>query len=409
MVGKIGLTFKDSKEVPVHRWYPYVEGFSASWISDMLGEYCCEGMQVYDPFGGSGTMNLEASKRKMRSYFSEMNPFMRFILNTKINVVRQVQTNKSKYLEEMKTVINYVGSEEFMNVSQRDLTASKYLTMLEKKYFVEEDLKQLRTIYDLAEVGDYSDEVKRLIKCAAACITVDTSNMTRRADLRRRRDNEYLTRVVDVKNQFLFKWLQIINDINKCDILYESAYLVSDDARIINNDYLERFDFVITSPPYINGTNYIRNTSLELLLTEEAKSENDLKRLKCKTVCGGISDATTSRLEDMLQFSFVEEVACKLDQSAKDKRIPFMIRCYFSDMYKVLDSVYHYMKPGAKFALDIGDSKFYGVYIPTDSFLCILAEKIGFKVISVTQIAERFSRDKTKLKQVLIIFEKVRI
>ena len=98
----------------------------------MLGEYCCEGMQVYDPFGGSGTMNLEASKRKMRSYFSEMNPFMRFILNTKINVVRQVQTNKSKYLEEMKTVINYVGSEEFMNVSQRDLTASKYLTMLEK-------------------------------------------------------------------------------------------------------------------------------------------------------------------------------------------------------------------------------------------------------------------------------------
>ena len=374
MAGKIGLTFKDSKEVPVHRWYPYVEGFSASWISDMLGEYCCEGMQVYDPFGGSGTMNLEASKRKMRSYFSEMNPFMRFILN-----------------------------------SQRDLTASKYLTMLEKKYFVEEDLKQLRTIYDLAEVGDYSDEVKRLIKCAAACITVDTSNMTRRADLRRRRDNEYLTRVVDVKNQFLFKWLQIINDINKCDILYESAYLVSDDARIINNDYLERFDFVITSPPYINGTNYIRNTSLELLLTEEAKSENDLKRLKCKTVCGGISDATTSRLEDMLQFSFVEEVACKLDQSAKDKRIPFMIRCYFSDMYKVLDSVYHYMKPGAKFALDIGDSKFYGVYIPTDSFLCMLAEKIGFKVISVTQIAERFSRDKTKLKQVLIIFEKVRI
>ena len=67
------------------------------------------------------------------------------------------------------------------------------------------------------------------------------------------------------------------------------------------------------------------------------------------------------------------------------------------------------MKPGAKFALDIGDSKFYGVYIPTDSFLCMLAEKIGFKVISVTQIAERFSRDKTKLKQVLIIFEKVRI
>lgn len=406
MAGKIGLTFKDSKEMPVHRWYPYVEGFSASWISNMLDEYCHAGMKVYDPFGGSGTMNLEASKRKMKSYYSEMNPFMRFILNTKVNDVIKIQADKSNYLDEMKVVAQYIESEDFIIASQRDVELAKYLLMIEKDYFVEDDLKQLRTIFELAEIGNYSDEVKRLIKCAAACITVDSSNMTRRADLRRRRDNEYLTRVVDVRKQFLIKWMQFMNDINECETLYEPAYLVADDARKNNSQYLEKFDFVITSPPYINGTNYIRNTSLELLLTEEAKSEDDLKSLKGKTVCGGISDATTSRLEDMLKFSFVEEVACKLDESAKDKRIPFMVRCYFSDMYKVLDSVYHYMKPGAKFALDIGDSKFYGVYVPTDDFLCKLAEQVGFKVNSIEQIAERFSRDKTKLKQVLIIFEK---
>jgi len=406
MAGKTGVTFKDSKEVPIHRWYPYVEGFSAVWIQEMLKEYCQKEMSVYDPFGGSGTMNIEASKMKMKSFFSEMNPFMRFILNTKTNIVRIMQKNKEPYLVEMSAVKSHIKSQEFAEENVQDFVEDKYNILLEKEYFQEDDLKKLKMIYDMAEAGIYSAEVSDLIKCAAACITVDTSNMTRRADLRRRRPNEYSTRVVDVERQFLVKWEQFIDDIECANTLYESVTCVSFDAREKNIDYKEMFDFVITSPPYINGTNYIRNTTLELLLSGKAESEDDLKRLKEKTVCGGISDASAVRLNDMMKFPFVEDVAKKLDISSRDKRIPLMIRCYFSDMYKVLNSVYYMMKAGAKFALDIGDSKFYGVYVPTDEILCTLAEMVGFRVVSREKIAERFSRDKTMLKQVLIIFEK---
>lgn len=406
MAGKIGVTFKDSKELPIHRWYPYVEGFSATWIQEMLSEFCKKGMNVYDPFGGSGTMNVEASKMGMKSYFSEMNPFMRFVLNSKVNVVKRMQENKSLYLDEMKRVKLYIESEEFENACARDLDEKVYVFMLEKEYFEKKDLMQLRTIYEIAEGTKFSEEVRELVRCAAACVTVDTSNMTRRADLRRRRSNEYLTRVVDVKKQFLEKWRQFSEDIENSDVLYEDASCISFDAREANKKYIEMFDFVITSPPYINGTNYIRNTTLELLLTGKASDENALKNLKQKTVCGGISDASTVRLSELIEFTFVEEVAKKLDVTSKDKRIPLMIRCYFSDMYRVFESVYSMMKYGAKFALDIGDSKFYGVYVPTDEILCTLAKKVGFKVVSQEKIAERFSRDKTMLKQVLIIFEK---
>lgn len=406
MAGKIGVTFKDSKELPIHRWYPYVEGFSATWIQEMLNEFCKKDMNVYDPFGGSGTMNVEASKMGMKSYFSEMNPFMRFILNSKVNIVKSIQNDKDFYLNEMEQVKTYIESTAFEKDSLKDLLEEKYVFMLDKKYFEQEDLKQLRTIYEIADGSNLSEEVRELVKCAAACVTVDTSNMTRRADLRRRRSNEYLTRVVDVRKQFLEKWKQFAEDIKCVSTLYECANCISCDAREKNQNYLEMFDFVITSPPYINGTNYIRNTTLELVLTGKNVDEKDLRKLKEKTVCGGISDASSARLQDMIVFPFVEEVAEKLDVASKDKRIPLMVRCYFSDMYKVFESVYAMMKNGAKFALDIGDSKFYGVYVPTDEILCALAIMVGFKIVSQEKIAERFSRDKTMLKQILIIFEK---
>lgn len=406
MAGKIGITFKDSKEVPVHRWYPYVEGFSSSWINDMLTTYCKEGMHIYDPFGGSGTMNIEASKMGLKSFYSEMNPFMRFILNTKVNIVRSIQSNKSIYLSEMNNIRNYILSDDFNNTICSELTDTKYTFLLSKDYFKETDLKYLKSILDIANNHHYSDEVSELVKCAVACITVDTSNMTRRADLRRRRSNEYLTRVVDVPKQFIDKWDQFIYDIENSDVLLEPAVCISNDARQNNPEYIDSFDFVITSPPYINGTNYIRNTTLELILTELVANDSELKSLKEKTVCGGISDACSSRLDELIKFPYVEDVAIKLDASSKDKRIPLMVRCYFSDMYKVLSSVYSMMKPNSLFALDIGDSKFYGVYVPTDVILSKLAEEVGFSIYSHSKIAERFSRDKTLLKQELIIFEK---
>lgn len=406
MSGKIGITFKDSKEFPIHRWYPYVEGFSSAWINNMLKYHCKKGTNVYDPFGGSGTMNIEASKLGLKSFYSETNPFMRFILDTKVNTVKHIQENKSIYLAEMEDVRNTILSDSFLDSPSKNLTEEKYVFMLKKDYFEADNLKKLKIILDLSEGNFYSTDIANLIKCAVACITVDTSNMTRRADLRRRRSNEYLTRVVDVQKQFIEKWDQIIDDIKTTEVFLEPTTCISNDARQTNETFANTFDFVITSPPYINGTNYIRNTTLELLLTELAKNDSELKKLKKNTVCGGISDASSSRLKDLITFPFVEQIASQLDIHAKDKRIPLMIRCYFSDMYKVLRSVYSMMRPGSLFALDIGDSKFYGVYVPTDTLLMQLAEIAGFSIHSHEKIAERFSRDKTLLKQALIIFEK---
>src|SRR5205823_5247831 len=47
---------------------------------------------------------------------------------------------------------------------------------------------------------------------------------------------------------------------------------------------------VITSPPYLNGTNYIRNTKLELWYLREITDGDGLRRLRDQVVTSGIND-----------------------------------------------------------------------------------------------------------------------
>ncbi|MHC5719531.1 MAG: hypothetical protein ACYTX0_47675, partial [Nostoc sp.] len=105
-------------------------------------------------------------------------------------------------------------------------------------------------------------------------------------------------------------------------------------------------------------------------------------------------------------FDSVENVASQLDECAKDKRIPLLVRQYFSDMQEVLSAVYRGLVPGGRFFLDIGDSKFYGVHVPTDRLLAQIAQSVGFVLEHQHILARRYSRDKSDLVQVELVFQK---
>jgi hypothetical protein len=73
---QLGVTFRESKHQGPHGWYPYVEGFSATYVRDALLRFDRIPRAVYDPFGGSGTTQLTAALLGVTSFFSEVDPFM---------------------------------------------------------------------------------------------------------------------------------------------------------------------------------------------------------------------------------------------------------------------------------------------------------------------------------------------
>ena len=93
LVREKGGTFLLNKTEPIHRWYSYVEGYSSCLVTEELKKLLTLNPKIktiYDPFCGTGTTALVASTHGIKSFYSESNPFMQTVIETKINGVQKL-------------------------------------------------------------------------------------------------------------------------------------------------------------------------------------------------------------------------------------------------------------------------------------------------------------------------------
>lgn len=402
----VGVTFRESHHQGVHGWYPYVEGFSATYVRDTLLRSGLPPRTVYDPFAGAGTTLLAASFLGISSFYSEINPFMCFVTETKVKAAAWARNNLKTFHRITTEYLQYMTPERLDKLSE-DVDLDAFETAFPgRDFFEERHLRHLLASCNLAySLAEGITQVQSLLLLACAANAVHSSNMTRRADLRRRRPDEYKTRIVDVSTFISQTLRRMLEDIESLPVQMADTIKVSADCRQIPSEFANSFDMAIASPPYLNGTNYFRNTKIELFLLGFLTSEKELSGFCKQAVAAGINNV--SRLHSTYKlFDSVEAVATQLDKCAKDKRIPVLVRQYFSDMQEVLLAVYRGLVPGGRFFLDIGDSKFYGVHVPTDRLLAQIAQSVGFVVEHEHILARRYSRDKSNLVQVELVFRK---
>ncbi len=258
---------------------------------------------------------------------------------------------------------------------------------------------------DLISIKHFIDnekniEVRQFLSLALSSIIVKASKMVRRGDLRYATEKEY--QPIDVYKCFLIKLSEIINDIELYGgTLRQRTIKVSDDAR--SNEYTDAFDCVITSPPYLNGTNYIRNTKLELKLNGYIDSEHDLASFHSKGIVAGINNVS-KRTETACILPIVYPYVESLMPVAYDDRIIKMVNGYFNDMNVVIDKLSRSIKNGGFFTMDIGDSQFAGVHIPTHKILADICKSCGFVLFEEEILRERKSKNGMLLTQRLLRF-----
>jgi hypothetical protein len=127
----------------------------------------------------------------------------------------------------------------------------------------------------------------------------------------------------------------------------------------------------------------------------------ELAELRLSSITAGINNVSRRRATPTLTDD-VEQVAKQLDAVAYDRRIPALVRLYFSDMQLVFERVRNASAPGALWLLDIGDSRFAGVNVPTPSLLASVASSVGWDLEATETVRQRKSYDGTPLTQVLL-------
>ncbi len=387
--------FKANRDAPFHRWVHLTEGFSAQLVAAELAKDR-NAQLVYDPFGGTGTTPLVAAEMGRVGTWAEVNPYLREAATIKIAAAC---ANAEKRKEAAASLVSLLSLGPVPN-PEADLKHPLAMANEVRDFFSGKALGEL--FGWLRRFDTATGLARRIGLLSVATSAIHASNMKRAVDLRRRTERELLQARPDASEAVRERVWLMISDLTGTPIAPGSGTNVSTDARVLPEDF-GPVDLVVTSPPYLNGTNYCRNTKLELLLLGLIQSEDGLMDIRSRSVTAGINNVS-KRIREPTVIATVEEVAVKLDECAYDVRIPRMIRAYFSDMQIVLATTLAVLKPGGRMLLDIGDSRFAGVHVDVPELLGLIATDVGWEIEDVEIIRNRVAKDGNPLCQKLLRF-----
>ena len=392
-------TFTLNKKEAIHRWYKYDEGYSKDFIYRELNKIPLDIHTVFEPFSGSGTTPLVASELGIKSYYTESNPFMRFVTNTKTNVAARSIKNKK---ESVQILYGFLENVEQALESNQYIDAEKISIGGFEKFYHPIVLAKLLLIKE--EIDNIpSEDCKDLAKLGLASICVKVSLMKKSGDLRKARPNEKKEDDFNVLKHFKSKIKQIIEDIEQFEeVDFSEAVCTGDDAR--TTALPEKVDCIITSPPYLNGTNYIINTKLELNMLDFITNESELKNFHSTGIIAGINNVSKrTHIDNNIPElrPYLEE----LEPVSYDSRLSKMIVGYFNNMNDFFRNSSHNLKQKGYLILDIGDSQFAGVHIPTDKILTIIAQKNGFVLYDEETLRTRRSKNQMLLSQKVMRYQ----
>ncbi len=403
-------TFQGGKGSPLHDWYPYLEGYSPDFVNSIIDRFTGDAESILDPFCGSGTTALVAVLRGRRGLFAEVNPVCRFVIETKLAAVRLPRPKRERLallLEGLESSIE--GHLEkcepdpaLLVTFTRSFGKSEFFDALSF-----ENVRRLRSLVDQLTAKDR--HLGRLFTIAVLRSLVPGSLLIRRGDLRFRTADELRRSPPQLIEELRSSLRRVASDLHDAPTTDGSAELVCNDAKTLAQHLRRPVDAIITSPPYLNGTNYFRNTKIELWFMRELVAKSDLRTLRDAAITAGINDVTVRKADAGRNAPVtykLRKVLEALSGNAYDLRIPLMVQTYFAEISKVIENFQTILRGGGIAAIDLGDSCYGSVWVPTHLILGELMERAGFEQVDQIVLRERQSRDGRKLTQALQVFRR---
>lgn len=406
------VSFQASKVEPVYRWFKYKEGFSSALVRHFLNEYAATPGKLLDPFAGAGTSLFAGKELGWDAQGIELLPVGSFAINARKALVEIDPADLQLAIDEAyKRLSNMSGT----SVHFRHLTITK-------DAFPDTTESSLNRY--LAYCSEIADEQIRTVLLYAAFTILEEISYTRK-------DGQYLRwdhrskrslsgkpfdkgRIYSFEDAIRNKLNQILEDILPAHSLLPFEDAAESDyghgrIDLVTGSCLEqlpkyeneRFDFVITSPPYCNRYDYTRTYALELAylgldddavrkLRQEMLSctvENKDKLIQMEMLyrrAGHLDSFSTvittyQRSEAMSEINIILEKLKNLDL-LNNKNIARMVKNYFLEMCFVIYELARVTKPGGYCVMVNDNVRYGGEEIPADLILSEFAHSFGYSI-----------------------------
>lgn len=163
----------------------------------------------------------------------------------------------------------------------------------------------------------------------------------------------------------------------------------------------EKYNAIITSPPYCNRYDYTRTYALELAVLNV--TEHELVRLRQNMLsCTvenrakdllGLNPAWREAVEITDRQELLQAILCYLNAQKEGGRlnnsgIPRMVRGYFYEMACIIAESARVLRPGAPLIMVNDNVRYAGASISIDLILSNIAEQLGFSVEQIVVLPD---------------------
>lgn len=386
-------TFADNMTLPIHKWYRYTAGFSATWVNQLIREQKLLGRSnIIDPFAGSGTVLLECEFENVQGIGLEAHAYIYRIAKAKLNW----NYNPELFRKGALSLLQVAKNLEITKTDFPKLILSCYPIPIIQKL---EALKQAWLL------DNQNEELKNFTWFIITSILRSTSPVGT-AQWQYIQPNKTKARVADVFIAFENKVIDMYQDMRKAQNRYTvsiESTVYNEDARNIQSIHDGWGDLVITSPPYANNYDYADATRLEMTFWGDIAGWADLQdnvRKHLVRACTQHVSKLGSEIDEILdnpKLAVIKDELKVVYETLKQERLShggkknyhLMIAAYFKDLAEVFYSLRRVTKEGCLMCFVIGDSAPYGIYVPVDRWLGELALSAGFKDYSFEKLRDR--------------------
>ena len=389
--------FTNNKAYPLHRWVPWIAGFSAEFVEDCLTKYLGENSSkhcwILDPFAGVGTTLLQSLVHGHNVVGFEINPYAVLAIRTKLNAAGLSVDALADCIAMFERFMAQRCPDFGTGVGEPDSGPPEGFSGRTQLFSPKVERKVLFVLDFINSIRD--SVIRDVFRLAFGAVMISFSNYSYEPSLTRRAavdrpdiEDAPVARILTGKLRLILedtKWLHErlkgLRPKPKARLIPESIFSA---PRFLKKESF--IDLVVTSPPYLNNYHYPRNTRPQIYWLGMA-SGRGYKGARQDESFGKFWQSVRELPPIELSFHMPElkEITDAVRCANPDKGIyggsgwANYIATYFNDTLRFCHVLSRLMTPRGKAVIVLGNSIIQGVEVKTDYYFGKIAELCGLQ------------------------------
>ena len=373
-------------------WLRLTPAYSLKIVNEILATYDdLSGVNVLDPFCGTGTTALCAAYHGQTAVTTDINPFLVWFSRTKIDFY------SSRLIADLRQVGHAICDD--VRYERVPKVPAPHIHNIER-WWSAVDRDFLCALKGAIDARFTNNDKRRSLLLIAFCRTLlDLSNAAFNHQSMSFKSNSQTTFDFDTDLKKIFlRYLDIVLDGAEQNPTGQVKVALADARRLLKKD-TGLVDCVITSPPYVNRMSYIRELRPYMYWLGYITNGRDAGEMDWEAI-GGTWGIATSRLNEWQpkSNSFKSKHLQKTvkiirdDENKNGHLLANYVLKYFDDMWSHFQSLIGVLNDGATLHYIVGNSTFYNVLVPVEQVYAEMLSQLGFSNVECIPLRKRNSK-----------------